>query len=135
MSIAIKIMLGVVLTLTVLLGIETYLFKAQSDKLAQVNQRMEQLNQNIAKANEAVETQTLIAETTDQVVTSATKRIMKNTERGEAIKAVVDNVTKKVANEKLSGTIADTAYVNSMWDAYCTAKPSDRSCTSRQSSY
>jgi Flp pilus assembly protein TadB len=133
MSTLTKVILGVALALAVLLGFQSYLYKVQSQKLAQQNLQMKQLNDNIEVANKAAKTQAVVAQVTDEAVTSATTRIMKNTERGEAIKAVVDNVTKKVANEKLSSTVASAAYANSMWDAYCTADPSDSACSTRQS--
>lgn len=135
MSTMSKISIGVVLSLLALLALESYFYKVQNDNLAQANAQMKDLNSKIEEANKTVKTQAVVAEVTDEAVTNATKRILTNTERGVAIKAVVDNVTKKVANEKISNTFASAAYANSMWDAYCTAEPGDSTCTSRQPSY
>jgi len=133
MSTTIKIAIGIILTLVISLGVESYIIHLQTSKIAKYNEQMRSLNDKIEQANESVKIQSVVSEVTDKVVTNATQRIMTNTQKGTAIKAIVDNVTKKVANENLSNTFANAMYANSMWDAYCTADPSDGACSSRQS--
>jgi hypothetical protein len=126
------IVCGVVLALIGALAVQTYVVHKQSVKLGEANLQLKTLNDYVAQANKSVKTQSVIADVTDEVVTNATKRITTNTSKGTAIKAVVDNVTKKVANEKISNSVASAAYISSMWDAYCEAEPGNGTCTTRQ---
>jgi mannitol-specific phosphotransferase system IIBC component len=135
MSTLTKVAIGVVLALLLALGAESVMVHRQTTKLAEQAAQMKDLNQKIKDVNKSIKTQDNVAKVTDTVVTAATTRITTNTQKGLAIKAVVDNVTKKVANENLSVNVASVAYTNSMWDAYCTAKPDDSTCTSRQPTY
>lgn len=134
MSVIKYIGIGIVLALILALCGEGYVVHEQSEKLGAANAQLKDLNAKVGEANKNIATQAKVAAVTDQVVTDTTKRIEENTDKGKAIKAVVDNVTKKVANENLSSVVAAPIYADSMWSAYCTAKQSDAACTSRQSS-
>lgn len=125
---------GIVLALLLVLAGQTYYVHYQSEKLGETKVQLKELNDGIKEANKSIQTQTVVAAATEAAVVQTTNRITSNTEKGTAIKAVVDNVTKRVANETISNTIANVAYVNSMWDAYCTANQGDSACTGRQSS-
>lgn len=132
MSTVTKIALGAVGVLVLILAAQFIYIHHQTEKLTSLNLQIKQVNSQLEQANRGIKTQAVIADVTDEVVTTATKRITTNTQKGVAIKAVVDNVTKKVANEKLSNTVASAVYINSMWDAFCTASPSDSACSARQ---
>lgn len=127
-----KIIIGVAATLALTLGIQTYMMHRQSVKLGAATTQIASLSNKVVEANHTVAVQGSVAKITDETITSATKRINTNTEKGTAIKAVVDNITKRVVNENLPSTVANAAYINSMWDAYCTADKSDSACSSRQ---
>lgn len=131
MSLITKITLGVVAILILALSIESYIVHTQNIKIKESVAQMKELTNKVEVANKTVKTQAVVAEVTDEVVTNATKRITTNTKKGVAIKAVVDNVTKRVANEEISSVVADTAYNSSMWDAYCSATTGDSACSAR----
>ena len=132
MSTATKVAAGVCLALVLALGAESYIIHNQTSKLAAQTVQMQQLNEKIVQANKSVKIQDAVSKVTDAAVVATTTKITTNTQKGLSIKAQVDNVAKKVTNENLSITVANTVYVNSMWDAYCTANPSDSACSARQ---
>lgn len=131
MSLTTKLVTVIVGVLLLALAGETVYIQMQHAKMQETTDKLIQLNQRVEEANRAVKTQAVVSDVTDEVVTTATKRITTNTQKGAAIKAVVDNVTKRVANEEISNTVASAAYTNSMWDAYCTAEPSNSACSAR----
>ena len=136
MSAVIKgMVIAVVLILLSALAFQTYTVHKQGEKLSEAVAQVRTLNERVAKANESIKTQKAISDVTDQVVTSATERITTNSTQGAAITAVVDNVTKRVANGTISNSVASVVYVDRMWDAYCQASPGDSDCTSRQPSH
>lgn len=84
-------------------------------------------------ANKSLERRSIISDKTEDIVTSAVVKAQELTIKASNLRDKIDETKKGVGNGSISNTLADAAYIDSMWDAYCEAKPSSDRCTSRQS--
>lgn len=131
MSMLNKIGLGFMLALLAGLALETYLIQDLNRKYATEVANKKELNQKLKDATDSLKEQHRLANVTDKVILETAIKIDSNNDKGKAIKEVVDNIAMKVANEKLTVSDADNAYVDSMWSAYCAGNESASGCSSR----
>lgn len=131
MSILNKIGLGFMLALLVGLALETVMIHRLDQKYATEVANKKELTQKLKDATENLKEQHRLSDVTDKVILETAIKIDNNNDKGKAIREVVDNIAMKVANEKLTVSDADNAYVDSMWSAYCTGNEAASGCSAR----
>lgn len=99
-----------------------------------VKSQLKQATINVVAANKSLQVRSAMSDKTEDIVTEAVVKTQALTVKASALRAKIDDTKMRVDNGTISNTIADAEYVNSMWDAYCQAKPSSDRCTSRQPS-
>lgn len=134
MSLTSKVLAGVVLVLLVALLASLLYGSGQHKKNLSYAETLAQTQEQLKQANDSLRKQQAVATITDTVVTSAVEKTKVATKKTQETVKKVDIITKQVANETISSADADAAYVDSMWEAYCEAKPASDKCTSRQPS-
>jgi hypothetical protein len=100
---------------------------------AVVKTQLKEATANIVAANKSLEVRSAISDKTEDIVTKAVVKTQELTIKASNLRDKIDETNKGVGNGSISNAVADAAYVDSMWDAYCEAKPSASRCTSRQS--
>ena len=100
---------------------------------AVVKTQLKEATANVVAANKSLEIRSAISDKTEDIVTKAVVKTQELTIKVTNLRDAIDKTKKGVDNGSISNAVADAAYVNSMWDAYCEAKPSASRCTTRQS--
>ena len=98
-----------------------------------VKSQLKEATTNIVAANKSLQVRSDIADKTEDIVTQAVVKTQELTVKASNLRDKIDETKKGVDNGSISNALADAVYVNSMWDAYCEAKPTSDRCTSRQS--
>lgn len=116
-----KVGLGVLLSLLIVLAIESMYIKHQSKIVSKSKQQVLELSTSLDVQNK-------VSNITDGLVVKAIKANNISQQKKNDILSKVDETTKQVEDEKITSDVADAVYINSMHDAYCTAKPEADSC-------
>lgn len=99
--------------------------KATSDLLVTANNSIAELNRSLSKQKD-------VSKVTDQVVANAIAKTTEVTTKAKELSSRVVKINRGVVDGKINDTVADAAYIDSMWAAYCEAKPSDNQCSTRR---
>ncbi len=132
MSLTSKVLAGVVLVLIVALSVTLLYARREHAESLSYAQSLALTQDQLKQANESLRKQAVVADITEAVVTTAVEKTKATTKKTQETVKKVDTITKQVANETISSADADAAYVDSMWEAYCQAKPMADKCSSRQ---
>jgi len=97
-----------------------------------VKTQLKEATANVVLANKSLQTRSVMSDKTEDIVTKAVIKTQELTIKASNLRDKIDETNKGVGNGSISNAVADAAYVNSMWDAYCEAKPSSDRCTTRQ---
>ena len=98
-----------------------------------VKNQFKEATANVVAANKSLAVRSVISDKTQDIVTKAVIKTQELTIKASNLRDKIDETKKGVDNGSISNAIADAAYVDSMWDAYCEAKPASPHCTTRQS--
>lgn len=98
-----------------------------------VKTQLKQATTDVISANKSLKVRSDISDKTEDIVTDAVIRTQELTIKASKLRDKIDETKKGVDNGSIDTALADAAYIDSMWDAYCQAKPSSARCTSRQS--
>lgn len=98
-----------------------------------VKSQLKEATANVVAANKSLAIRSNISDKTEEIVTKAVVKTQELTIKASNLRDKIDETKKGVDDGSISNAIADAAYVDSMWDAYCEAKPSASRCASRQS--
>lgn len=98
-----------------------------------VKSQLKEATSNVVAANKSLQVRSTISDKTEDIVTQAVVKTQELTIKASNLRDKIDETKKGVDNGSISNAIADAAYVDSMWDAYCEAKPASPHCTTRQS--
>lgn len=98
-----------------------------------VKSQLKEATANVVAANKGLQVRSDISDKTEDIVTQAVIKTQELTVKASKLRDKIDETKKGVDNGSISNALADAAYVDSMWDAYCEAKPRSDRCTSRQS--
>jgi hypothetical protein len=98
-----------------------------------VKDQLKEATANVIAANKSLELRSDISDKTEDIVTHAVVKTQELTIKASNLRDKIDETKKGVDNGSISNALADAAYIDSMWDAYCEAKPTNPRCTTRQS--
>ena len=116
-----KTTLTIVLSLLVVIGLESLYIRHSAHKVAKIKQQ-----------NVEMVVQHKVDTIGDKISLDTIKVTTSNLEVKSHVLANVDTITEQVKDEKISSSAADAAYLDSMWTAYCTAvaprQPPDKLC-------
>jgi len=129
-----KIFIGIILILLILLGVGSWFLKHEIEKNSSQKVELSSATDSIKALSSQLALATSVAQIQDSVVTTnITDKQKSNTVKEKILRKV--HVTEHKAQKKeITSAVANSVYLNSMWAAYCEAKPSDSACSSRQSS-
>lgn len=99
-----------------------------------VKSQLKEATTNVIAANKSLQVRSDISDKTEEIVTKAVVKTQELTIKASNLRDKIDETSKGVDNGSISNTLADTAYIDSMWDAYCEAKPSNPRCATRRTS-
>jgi hypothetical protein len=103
-------------------------------KVAVNQQQISDLNVKLQAAQVAAKRAQKVQNITNDTVAKVALQTKQTTLNTQKINQKVDTITGQVKNGQISDDAADAAYVSSMYEAYCSAVPSDRSkCPAGQS--
>lgn len=120
---------GVLVTILALSLFSCHEFKHN----AVVKNQLKEATANVVAANKSLQVRSDISDKTEEIVTKAVVKTQELTVKASNLRDKIDETKKGVDNGSISNALADAAYLDSMWNAYCEAKPSSSHCTSRQS--
>lgn len=111
-----------------------YYAKIEKTKFEKVDTQLTQAKEDLSSLKSALDKQIKISDVTEEVVTNAVVKTAEITQASVKISKKVDKTNQEAKDGKINYNIASAAYVDSMWDAYCTATPTSTSskCTSRR---
>lgn len=112
-----------------------FLYVKSSGQSAQLRANaiaLEQANQAITDLKQSLKRQATISKETDKIVTKAVIKTAEVTKKAAALNTKVLKINKGVVDGKIDNSVADAAYLDSMWSAFCEADPSNSKCATRQ---
>jgi peptidoglycan hydrolase CwlO-like protein len=124
-----KVLLGVIGVLVVIL-ISIFIYgRSESRKLDQLNVQYHNAQQDVINLNESLKDRARIANSTDNIVDDILKQTNETRNQIDSIKSNVIATAKKEDKGEIQPSVADSVYLDSMWQTYCKANTADSHCS------
>lgn len=105
----------------------------QGTRIDNLGEDLTRVTGELETAQKGLEDARKSAAVTDKVVAENNTTKQETKVKTEAIKAQVDDASKKRANDEIDDGAYRASLSNSMWIAYCQAKPTDSACSTKLS--
>lgn len=103
----------------------------QGTKIEKLGEDLTRVSGELEAAQKGLKDAVESAKVTDKVVSENNTTKQETKAKTESIKAQVDDASKKRAKNEIDDGTYRASLSNSMWNAYCQAKPDDSACASK----